>query len=122
MQEEASRLVFDDVNVAPIVAEGIQLMQSKFKEHAEEILQTKIVSPAEVKEKIDRWKKAIEAEIDSLFNVKKALVGGEGGNEKDDERPRSSSITFQSHLHLETWWQQPSKKRKRKLCCSSGNS
>ena len=73
LQEEAARLVFDDVEVAPIVAEGIKLMQSKKEEPEEEILQTKIVSPAEVKQKIDRWRKAIEAEIDSLFNVKKAL-------------------------------------------------
>ena len=51
LQEEAARLVFDDVEVAPIVAEGIKLMQSKKEEPEEEILQTKIVSPAEVKQK-----------------------------------------------------------------------
>eukprot|EP00434_Breviolum_minutum_P044337 symbB.v1.2.039588.t1/scaffold6451.1/size17988/3 len=73
MYEEAARLVYDDVEVAPIVAEGINMMQSKMEEPEEEILQTKIVSPAEVKQKIEKWRKAIEAEIDSLFNIKKAL-------------------------------------------------
>ncbi len=48
-------------------------MQSRIEEPVEEILQAKIVGPAEVKQKIEKWKRAIEAEIDSLFNVKKAL-------------------------------------------------
>ena len=73
MHEEAARLVYDDVEVAPIVAEGIRMMQAQVEEPTEEILQTKIVSPAEVKQKIERWKKAIEAEIESLFQTKKAL-------------------------------------------------
>ena len=73
MYEEAARLAFDDAEVAPIVAEGIQMMQAKTEEHVEEVLQTKIVSPGEVKRKIEKWKKAIEAEIESLFNIKKAL-------------------------------------------------
>ena len=73
IQEEAARLVFDDPAVAPIVAEGIQGLQLRKEEVEEEILQTKIVSPGEVKQKIEKWKKAIEAEIDSLFNLKGAL-------------------------------------------------
>ncbi len=73
LYEEAARLVFDDEKVAPIVAEGIRMMQEWVEEKVEEILQTKIVSPSEVKQKIEKWRKAIEAEIDSLFNVKKAL-------------------------------------------------
>ena len=73
MQEEAARLVYDDVEVAPIVAERINMLQSKMEEPEEEILQTKIVSPAEVKQKVEKWKKAIEAEIESLFHTKKAL-------------------------------------------------
>ena len=59
--------------MAPIVAEGIQGLQLRKEEVEEEILQTKIVSPGEVKQKIEKWKKAIEAEIDSLFNLKGAL-------------------------------------------------
>ena len=73
LHEEAARLAFDDVEVAPIVAEGIRMMQEHVEESVEEILQTKIVSPSEVKQKIEKWRKAIEAEIDSLFNIKKAL-------------------------------------------------
>jgi hypothetical protein len=73
LQEEAARLVFDDLEVAPIVAEGIQMMQAQLEEPVEEILQTKIVSPTEVKQKIDKWRKAIEAEIESLFHTKGAL-------------------------------------------------
>ena len=73
MHEEAARLVFDEAEVAPIVAEGIQMLQAKIEEPIEEVLQTKIVSPGEVKQKIEKWRKAIEAEIESLFNIKKAL-------------------------------------------------
>jgi len=73
IQEEAARLIVDDPVVAPIVAEGIQGLQLRKEEVEEEILQTKIVSPGEVKQKIEKWKKAIEGEIDSLFNLKGAL-------------------------------------------------
>ena len=40
----------------------------------EQILQTKIVGPQEVKQKIDAWKPAIIAEITSLFETKGALM------------------------------------------------
>ena len=39
----------------------------------EEILQTKIVSPQDVKRNADAWKEAIEAELKSLMETKRAL-------------------------------------------------
>ena len=45
---------------------------------ASQVLQTKMVSPAEVIKKAESWKDAIQAEIDSFFAVlrKLRLAGG----------------------------------------------
>ena len=45
----------------------------QLEDPVEEVLQTKIVSPSEVRQKIEKWRKAIEAEIESLFSTKGAL-------------------------------------------------
>ena len=42
MHEEAARLVFDEAEVAPIVAEGIQMLQAKIEEPIEEVLQPRL--------------------------------------------------------------------------------
>ena len=73
VRQEMVYLINDDPEVAAIVAVSMREFQGEGQGEDQEILQTKIVSPMEVRRKIEAWRPAIEAEIEALFRVKKAL-------------------------------------------------
>ena len=69
-------LISEDHDVALISLDGV-LRLCEFVnnegEDVEQVLQTRIVSPAEVLRHQEEWRGAIQAEIDSLFTTKEAL-------------------------------------------------
>ena len=73
LQQEAAHLVNDDPEVVQAVAESMKAMALEEPPEEAEVLQTKIVSPMEVKKKVEAWRAAIMAEINALFHTKKAL-------------------------------------------------
>ena len=73
LRQEMAHLINDDPEVAAIVAASLKAFQGDGNFEEQEILQTKIIGPGEVRQKIEKWKPAIEAEIEALFKVKKAL-------------------------------------------------
>ena len=74
------RLVTEDKEVAPIPLRAAQAIEEQLEKDAPEdvVLQTKIVSPQEVRCKPEIWRAAILAEVKSLFETKEALKTIEG--------------------------------------------
>ena len=66
-------MVNDDPEVVQAVAESLRALALEELHDEAEVLQTKIVSPMEVKRKVEAWRPAIMAEINALFKTKKAL-------------------------------------------------
>ena len=76
IQEEMECLVGEDPEVAStVLGEVLRLCEFAKNEgdDVEQVLQTRIVSPAEVLRDKEGWRDAIQAEIDSLFTKKEAL-------------------------------------------------
>ena len=76
IQDEMAAMIFDDPQVASVVMDTtakLCAMACPEDTTADEVLQTRIVSPAEVLKSPEAWKPAIQAEVDSLFTVKEAL-------------------------------------------------
>lgn len=73
IQEEAAHVLYDDEEVATQVLEATRRLQSMEVDEEADVLQTKIVSPNEVRRKAEKWREAIQAEITSLFHTKEAL-------------------------------------------------
>ena len=84
MEEEMIHLVQDDAAVAPLVLTATRALGDAIhvEDQEDQVLQTKIVSPAEVKRCHEAWKDAIQAEIKSLFETKQALRVVEGEEAK----------------------------------------
>ena len=84
MEEEMIHLVQDDAAVAPLVLTATRALGEAIhvEDQEDQVLQTKIVSPAEVKRCHEAWKDAIQAEIKSLFETKQALKVVEGEEAK----------------------------------------
>ena len=78
IEEEMVHVITDPESVIGPVTEGIADLKeqnaSGMKNATEELLQTRIVPVAEVRKEIDLWKPAIQAELDSMFKTKTALV------------------------------------------------
>ena len=76
VEEEMMRLVTGDTEVASVVLRSIQKLEEQIAQEPEEdrILQTKIVSLQEVRQRAEAWNKAISAELNSLFEVNGALT------------------------------------------------
>ena len=74
------RLVTEDKEVAPITLRAAQAIEEQLEKDAPEdvVLQTKIISPQEVRCKPEIWRAAILAEVKSLFETKEALKTIEG--------------------------------------------
>lgn len=73
IQEEVMHAMYDDQEVTSVIVEGVKAIRTMGHEEGEEILQTTIVSPFEVKKQAESWRDAIQAEIRPLFETKKAL-------------------------------------------------
>jgi plasmid stabilization system protein ParE len=73
IQEEMTYVVHDEMKVAQQVLDATKALRGFKTTEEEEILQTKIVSPQDVKRNADAWKEAIEAELKSLMETKRAL-------------------------------------------------
>ena len=76
IQQEMEYLISEDKDVAAVVlGEVLRLCEfvNNETEDVEQVLQTRIVSPAEVVRHQEEWRGAIQGEIDSLFVVKEAL-------------------------------------------------
>ena len=75
VEEEMMRLVTGDAEVASVVLRSIQKLEEQIAQEPEEdkILQTKIVSLQEVRQRAEAWDKAISAELTSLFETNGAL-------------------------------------------------
>ena len=85
VQEEMMRIIGGDHEVVPLVLQATQRIEEELDQGRveEAILQTKIISPTEVRERPESWRQAITAEITSLFETKKALkvLGGDEARE-----------------------------------------
>ena len=76
IQQEMECLLHEDGEVASLVLGGVLRLcefANNEAEDVEQVLQTRIVSPAEVLRQQEEWRGAIQAEIDSLFVTKEAL-------------------------------------------------
>ena len=74
VEEEMVEAMSDDVGTAGHVLDAIVKIKEIFgQEKGEEILQTRIVSQAEVRRNIEDWREPIERELVSLFETKGAL-------------------------------------------------
>ena len=74
IEEEMTTAVFDHHEVLEEVLGGVAwLKEATVEEKDPEILQTKIVSQAEVRKNAQEWVPAIKTEMDSLFHGKQAL-------------------------------------------------
>ena len=74
IEEEMVEAMEDDERTARIVLDSIAMVKELVgPEIGEEVLQTRIVSQAEVRRSIEDWKPSIEKELSSLFEVKGAL-------------------------------------------------
>ena len=76
VQEETQFLIMDDPQVAPVALDGVLRLcafNNVDEEAVDQVLQTRIVSPAEVIKHQDEWRPAIQAEVESLFVTKEAL-------------------------------------------------
>ena len=72
--EEMVEAMEDDQQVAGMVLDPIgSLKQLLCPDKGEEILQTRIVSQAEVRRSMEEWRPSIEKELTSLFKTKGAL-------------------------------------------------
>ena len=77
IEEEMTTAVFDHREVLEEVLGGVAwLKEATVEEKDPEILQTKIVSQAEVRKNAQEWVPAIKTEMDALFHVKQALRVG----------------------------------------------
>eukprot|EP00435_Cladocopium_sp_Y103_P022929 s4253_g5.t1 len=73
IQEEMVHVLHDEMEVAQQVLDATKALQGMRATEEDEILQTKIVSPQEVKKNAEAWRDAIEAELKSLMDTKRAL-------------------------------------------------
>ena len=74
VEEEMVEAMSDDVSTAGLVLDSIvKIKEVLGPEKGEEILQTRIVSQAEVRRNIEDWRAPIEKELVSLFETKGAL-------------------------------------------------
>ena len=73
VQEEMVHVLHDEMEVAQQVLDATKALQGMKATEEDEILQTKIVSPQEVKKNAEAWRDAIEAELKSLMDTKRAL-------------------------------------------------
>ena len=73
IQEEMAHVVHDEMEVAQKVLDATKALRGVKATEEEEILQTKIVSPQEVRKNAEAWREAIEAELKSLMETKRAL-------------------------------------------------
>ena len=116
VQKEAMHLVSGDPGVAPIVADALRMFQETQDDTPEaEILQTKIVSPAEVKKKVEHWKKAIEAEIEALFVKTGALKKVSAEEMKRLEKAGAVPLPSKVVFTVKPDPQQPQGKKKRRI-------
>lgn len=77
LKEESSNMEQDLVENAMMMfrrTEPLRMKIKKVEEEEQEVLQTKIVSPAELTRHINLWHEAIQSELDSLLESKKALL------------------------------------------------
>lgn len=65
IQEEVMHAMYDDQEVTSVIVEGVKAIRTMGHE-GEEILQTTIVSPFEVKKKAESWRDAIQAKFRTL--------------------------------------------------------
>ena len=74
IEEEMVEAMEDDEKVAGMVLDSITMVKELIgPEKGEEVLQTRIVSQAEVRRSIEVWRPSIEKELTSLFETKGAL-------------------------------------------------
>ena len=76
LREESTSIDQDMVENAVMMfrkTEPLRMKIKKVEEEEQEVLQTKIVSPAELTKDIDLWHDAIQSELTSLLESKKAL-------------------------------------------------
>ena len=73
LQEEMVHVLHDELETAQQVIDATKSLRGIKATEEEEILQTKIVSPQEVRKNPAAWKEAIEAELKSLMETKRAL-------------------------------------------------
>jgi hypothetical protein len=74
IEEEMVEAMGDDEKVAGMVLDSITMVKELIgPEKGEEVLQTRIVSQAEVRRSIEDWRPSIERELTSLFETKGAL-------------------------------------------------
>ncbi|CAL1145464.1 unnamed protein product [Cladocopium goreaui] len=74
IEEEMVEAMEDDEKVAVMVLDSITMVKELIgPEKGEEVLQTRIVSQAEVRRSIEVWRPSIEKELTSLFETKGAL-------------------------------------------------
>lgn len=73
LEEEMTHAVTEDQGSLDVVLESLGKLRQMMAVEEEEILQTKIVSPGEVKRHIGAWTPAINAELEALCQKKEAL-------------------------------------------------
>ena len=75
IEEEMTFAIEDDEMVTGVVVDAVaKLKEQRLNQKPiAELLQTKIVGQAEVRRNLQAWIPSIQAELDPMFNVKKAL-------------------------------------------------
>eukprot|EP00438_Fugacium_kawagutii_P033584 Skav205234 [mRNA] locus=scaffold1794:149103:155795:- [translate_table: standard] len=74
LREEMTHIMEDEEETAKMMLkETWKLKRMTEEEKVDEVLQTRIVSMAEIRRNSEAWKQSIMAELNSLFHVKKAL-------------------------------------------------
>lgn len=75
IEEEMSHAIYDDPMVANLVVDTMaSLKEATIPHQQNEVLQTRVVSQAEVRRNVEAWIPSIKAELESLFTTKEALV------------------------------------------------
>ena len=74
LRQEALHVFYDDQEVVIAVLDGTKKLQDFEVPEEEDVLQTKVVSPQDVRKRSEAWREAIEAELHSLMEKTKALV------------------------------------------------
>ena len=74
LEEEMTRAVTEDGDSLDVVLGALGRLRQMVIKEEEEILQTKIVSPGEVRRDVEAWSPAIQSELDSLCQKKEALA------------------------------------------------